>query len=356
MIIATTNWMLFTFLVAAIFILTLFPPSIRLPHTLPHSLPAKKVLIFDYILSGYVTINEGTDHILAVSKPAQAWAADGLLNHIYPPLEHIPVIGTTFTPDPEQILYLQPDVVFVRSWQVSFLNILRLPGLLEVKYDPQHPTQSRAETWKTLGETAGKVIRATGLQNRYTAKIAALQRRLPRDAARHIRVAYVHVYNGVWWTTNSNYYLAYKLELAGAQNVGKDLKFTARTDLEQLLLRDPDMILFAATPGDHTTTLRDIVCRPEFKALRAIRERRIYKLPEHTYMNEPVEDSLLLTWMTEIFYPDTMPHGLREEYKETYRDIYNYAISEDEIDKAIYLDENRNSAGYDRFARQKTGR
>ena len=34
--------------------------------------------MLDNSLSGYVTINEGTDHIVAVSKFAREWATDGL--------------------------------------------------------------------------------------------------------------------------------------------------------------------------------------------------------------------------------------------------------------------------------------
>lgn len=68
-------------------------------------------------------------------------------------------------------------------------------------------------------------------------------------------------------------------------------------------------------------------------------------------MNEPVEDPLLIEWMAEVFYPDIMPRRLREEYKETYWDVYHYHISDDEIDKAIFLDENCRSAGYERFVR-----
>jgi iron complex transport system substrate-binding protein len=68
-------------------------------------------------------------------------------------------------------------------------------------------------------------------------------------------------------------------------------------------------------------------------------------------MNEPVEDPLLLGWMAEVFYPDIMPRNLRDEYKESYQEVYHYSISDDEIEKAIYLVENRRSAGYERFER-----
>jgi len=46
-----------------------------------------------------------------------------------------------------------------------------------------------------------------------------------------------------------------------------------------------------------------------------------------------------------------MPRRLRAEYKETYQEVLHYALSDDDIDRAIYLNENSHSAGYERFMR-----
>lgn len=311
-------------------------------------------MIFPTIVSGYATIDEGVGHILAIPKPARDWAADGLLNRIYPAIENIPISGNTVVPDPEQILYRQPDAVFVYATQVGILKEVGLSGLVEIMVEPKHPIESRESIWRRMGEIAGKKTRVATLLDGWAAERTAMEKELAPHVTRKLRVAYVHVNRGDWFTTNGNYYVAYKLELAVAQNVSKDFKFTAKADLEQLLLLDPDTIVFASSPGDKTT-LREIVGKPELQSLRAVREHRVYKLPLHTYMNEPVEDRLLLTWMAEVFYPDVMPRRLRDEYRQTYQEVYHYAISDDEIDKAIYLEENRSSAGYDRFARKESG-
>jgi len=341
-------------LAAAIFILALFPPTVRTPPVLPHIFPAKRAVMLDNSLSGYVTINEGTDHIVAVSKFSREWATDGLLNRIYPDLEHIPLTGNSAFPDPEQMLYLRADVVFAWRGPADFFKATGLPGLVELWIDDKEPVRSREKVWRDMGEAAGKSARVAALLDKWAAKRAVLKTALPQDTARHVRAAWVHVYNGEWYTTNGDYYIAYKLELAGARNATGDFKFTGKADLEQLLLADPDAILFGFVPEDRTT-MRQITDRPELRSLRAVRDRRIYRLPLHTYMNEPVEDRMLLTWMAEVFYPDIMPRTVREEYRKVYQEVYRYAISDDEIDRAIYLGENRCSAGYDRFVRKESG-
>ena len=287
---------------------------------------------------------------MAMSKPARAYAASGQLDRIYPSLQRIPIVGSTVIPDPEQVLRLRPDAVFVYAGQDDVLKKTGLPGVIATTANPKDPIGSRKRIWRAMGGAVGNGARVAALLDRYAAKIAALHKCLPQDKTRRRRVVYVHANQGDWMVTNDNYYMAYKMELAGAENLSKSSRISAKADLEQLMVMDPDVILFASNTDDKTT-LQEIVGRPEFEALRAVRERRIYKFPEHSFMNELVEDPILLTWMAEIFYPDTMPRRLREKYKETYQEIYHYAISDDEIDKAIYLEENRHSAGYERFVR-----
>ena len=41
----------------------------------------------------------------------------------------------------------------------------------------------------------------------------------------------------------------------------------------------------------------------------------------------------------------------RKEFKAAYQEVYHYSLSDDEIDRNIFLDENRSSAGYGRFTR-----
>ena len=348
---STLSVTLFAVLATACLIPALFPPAVKENLPVSGRAPgAQEVAIFAVIASGYATVNGGADRIRAVSKPAREWVANGLLAKIYPALTRIPVIGNTVVPDPEEVLRLSPDAVFVYARDADVLRKTGSARLIEILVDPKHPIESREKVWREMGKVAGKSARVAALLNRWATKRAALKTTLPQDAARQVRVMWVHTYMGKWSTTNSEGHIAHKLELAGGQNVTRDFKFTGWGDVEQLLLADPGIILFGFYPDDHTT-MRQITDRPEFRPLRAVREGRIYRLPADTFMNEPVEDPLLLMWMAEVFYPDIMPRRLREEYKETYREVYHYAISDDEIDKAIYLEENRLSAGYDRFAR-----
>ncbi len=94
-----------------------------------------------------------------------------------------------------------------------------------------------------------------------------------------------------------------------------------------------------------------IYATPKFTALRAVRERRVYKLPSSAFSTQAVDDALLFRWLAEVFYPDRVHPGLREQYRQAYRAIYRYELSDAEIDRALLLQDNSPSAGYERFAR-----
>jgi hypothetical protein len=185
--IATINWLLFSGLAAAILTLALFPPIIRQYSPVSASIPpAQKVIIFPIIASGYAMINKGSDHILAVSKPARDWMANGLLKNIYLGLECIPITGNSFIPEPEQVLYLSPDAVFIYSGLPNPLKKTGLPGLIEINVDPQNPIKSREKIWRQMGEVAGKNARVAKLLDKYAARVKAIQMLLPLDTARKI--------------------------------------------------------------------------------------------------------------------------------------------------------------------------
>jgi iron complex transport system substrate-binding protein len=332
------------------FVLALFPPTMQKPNV-PLKLPAQKVVMLDNSLASYLTINNGTDHIQAISRLASEWVGESMLDRIYPEVKQLPLADEGDIPDPELLYQLHADVVFTWSGAAQMAKSMGFPGVIELWIDPKDPIHSREKFSHLMGQVSGQDARATVILDKWAVKRAAIKASLPQNPAQQLKVAWIFVSRwGDWGTTNDQYWSAYRLDLAGAQNVGKGFTTIGVYDVEEFLQTDPDVILFE-TSHDDPTPLSDILSRPEFQSMRAVRERRIYKVPQHNVTNEPFDDLMMLTWMAEVFYPDSTPRLLRNEYKQDYWDVYHYAISEDEIDKAIYLNDNRQAAGYERFAR-----
>ena len=75
----------------------------------------------------------------------------------------------------------------------------------------------------------------------------------------------------------------------------------------------------------------------QYQRLRAVADRRVYYLPITTFMNDPVEDPLLLDWLVELAYPTRMPCTLRERYRVRYQEAYGHVLTDDEIDSSIMM-------------------
>jgi iron complex transport system substrate-binding protein len=91
----------------------------------------------------------------------------------------------------------------------------------------------------------------------------------------------------------------------------------------------------------------------ELQGVAAIRSKRVYKMPHGGYRWDPGSHESFLTWQwaAMLIQPDIFRFDLRREMREGYRFLYNYDLTDDEIDEILQMKLNQRSAGYDRFKR-----
>jgi iron complex transport system substrate-binding protein len=273
---------------------------------------------------------------------------DGLISHVYPAIAGLPLAGAAGLAEPERLLQLRADAVVVAFNQAEQLRQDGFTRLAETRFDSRRPIDSRLETWSRVGAALGDSGRTASLSRKFQDDLAAVARQCPPGVPPP-RAVFINMTAGYWALAGSNYYGAYRIAAAGGINAAAALRTFDRENLEQLLLLDPDIILFTANTSDQAIT-REVLADPVFRVLRAVRDRRFYQFPEHAFMNELVEDRILLTWLAEVFYLDALPRRTRQVFKETYREVYGYELSEAEIDRALFMETNRGAFGYERFA------
>jgi iron complex transport system substrate-binding protein len=90
-----------------------------------------------------------------------------------------------------------------------------------------------------------------------------------------------------------------------------------------------------------------------FSALKAVRERRVYRIPPFgDRLDRFVPDHpVFLSWAAELLYPKQMANDTRNYLRELYRRVFAVTLSEAMLDRALLIDENGQSADYDRFHR-----
>ncbi|MDR3764714.1 MAG: ABC transporter substrate-binding protein [Acidobacteriota bacterium] len=118
-----------------------------------------------------------------------------------------------------------------------------------------------------------------------------------------------------------------------------------RDDVERILAMDPDIILLQG--GDSP---EQVMQDPRWAGLKAVRQKRVYRLPGFSNWGSAlVVTPVVVRWIDEITHPDRLQPRVRQMLYDRLLAEYGYKLSEEQIDKFLKLDENRNSAGYWRF-------
>lgn len=189
-----------------------------------------------------------------------------------------PHVGAVLNPSLEKIVALKPDLVLGsveanRRETVDQLERLGIP-LYGVT---AHSLDDTLRTIRDLGDVMGQEARAQAMVASLTQRIEAVERRAagqPRP-----KVLFVTWYRPLI-TAGPHTFVADVIRRAGGVSIADDLTGDwPRLSLEQVLARDPDVILFPKSES-FSPGLNEIARLPGWKDLRAVKQRRIYFVSE----------------------------------------------------------------------------
>lgn len=105
-------------------------------------------------------------------------------------------------------------------------------------------------------------------------------------------------------------------------------------DMEQILLWNPDVILFA--PGSIYSAVKDM---PEWQTVTAIQNGAYYEVPfgPYNWMGFPpsVQRYLGMMWMAQLLYPEAAQYDLLEAAKEYYALFYHCELTAEQFDALV---------------------
>lgn len=345
--------------------IALVPPRLAIPHrsgpgivdmagrnvAVPH--PAKRVVMFPPALWDFLTLNRGAQPVLAAARYQIEEVAADLMGKVYPAASRIApaaTAGNTAVPaGAEQLLLIKPDAILSWSWFSDALIAAGLP-VVEMGYDDSKAIASDLNWWRVLAAASGQDARALALLAQSRRDSDAVARAVPpmADAARPSAI-YIYI-DGLdeMIVVGGDGSLLRSMRIAGARNAAANTPY-GRINLEQLLEMKPEIMFLDWRWGSRMSPAT-IYATPAFRSLPAVKNRRVYIVPQGgSRMDSVVEWPLIQRWMAELLYPDRMPKKFREELRATYRAVYGYELSDAEINQTIYLKENSVSAGFDRF-------
>ncbi|XSG84434.1 MAG: ABC transporter substrate-binding protein [Methylohalobius sp. ZOD2] len=317
--------------------------------------PAKRIVYIPPVMGTYLTVDRQSDHIVGTSAFAKRIIAQGLLNRIFPGTAKIPDVTRNgyFAPNQEALLATRPEVVFqtVQIGPEPYAQLEKL-GLKVIGITGVHGEDDFI-TWTHLaGTVAGKAKMAESLTSRFEAerkRMDTMFEGLP-DKMRPKVLHLMHVEPLRPAVGGSAYDQG--IRHAGGRNVAGKMTQFGPVTFEQVLAWDPDVILISGWPEEKTVPA-DLFGDPKWAVLHAVKARRVYKVPLGGQRFEGVvEEPLYWQWLAELLHPKQTERRFRSQFQQTYRTVYDYPLSEDQIDRAIYADANRQSAGFDRLLRR----
>uniref|UniRef100_A0AAU1LZV7 ABC transporter substrate-binding protein n=1 Tax=Streptomyces sp. NBC_00148 TaxID=2903626 RepID=A0AAU1LZV7_9ACTN len=292
------------------------------------------------------------DRIVGINESTLTANRQGVFGTLFPASKTTTTIaGADFVPNVETIMKLKPDVVL--QWGDmgdEVIAPLENAGLKVIGLT--YGTQEMMETWITIfGTLLGKKERASTLLDRMHDEDTAVRALVEQyRASTAQKVLYLKAASDGFTTATGSDYMTHWTELAGGTNVAHGLSADApQVSTEQILAWDPDVILLSAFDEKAPA---DLFADKALSPVRAVRDRRVYKVPLGGYRWDPpcCESPLMWRWAAQILNPRTASrNGLRERIKETFDLLYGYDISAAETDQVLRLDLNAKSAGYDGF-------
>ena len=303
--------------------------SVPLPHTID------TIAITGPLSQVYILPLAG-DMLVGVCNEFSADAAKYLPESIFTKTEIGQLYGGKGEMDLESLLSVMPDLVIdigePKDTMAADLDTLwHQTGIPFVHVNAT--VQTAPEAYRELGALLGREEKAgelaAWLEATY-ARITAMMERVDADGARK-GVLYCLGDKGTNVIAEGSFH-AETINLLCRNLAVVDEVVTNglgnEVDLEQLLLWDPDVVLFAPD-----SCYDSIAGEAQWQSLRAVAEGRYYRTPSGPYgwLSSPpaVQRYLGMLWLGELLYPEYTDYDLQTEVTEYYRLFYGCELTDE---------------------------
>jgi iron complex transport system substrate-binding protein len=180
--------------------------------------------------------------------------------------------------DPEQIIALQPDLVFVASFlRGEFIRVLQAAGVALFQFQEYDSIAEIQQNIRLIGEVVGEETRAEALIAAMQARLRALAERL-RPVRDRPRVLYwgSHGYTAGRMTSMDDL-----ITYAGGENLAATYGIIGPANLsaEQVLAMNPQVIISGSLDQGARRGLPAALMHPALQGTDAVQHGRVYTIP-----------------------------------------------------------------------------
>ena len=293
---------------------------------------ATTIMPFPYIFYAVVGNN---DNLVGCNPSSMIAYENSALKYMYPELKNADTsfVDTSFVVNVEELLKLNPDVVFQWNYMDDEIAKMEEAGIKVVAL--QYGTLDDLETWiRIIGKMFQKEDRAEELITYFNENVDEVTEKistLSEDDYSNILILSDNL--KVTGTGFANYWV----EKSGAINPAKDLSGEAlNVNMEQIYEWNPSIIYIGNFTELQPSDLIDNKLEgQDWSVVDAVQNKQVYKIPIGGYRWDPpgIETPLMVKWLAKIQHPELFEDmDMYEEVSKFYKDVYNFELTDEMLD------------------------
>ena len=284
---------------------------------------------------------DSADKIVGMSGTSMNAAENSLLGQLYPEILEAEtgfIDGSTV--NAEELLKLQPDVVFYNASRTELGQQLRTAGFPAVAISVNKWDYDCIETLNNWVALLGEIFPENDKSAQvkaYSDRIFSMVRErtaaIPENERQRVFFLYQYSETGIQ-TSGAKFFGQWWAEAAGAVNVAQELTNdnSVAVNMEQVYAWDPGVILLtnftSASPDD---IYNNTVGVYDWSAIDAVQNRRVYKMPLGLYRSyTPGADTpVTLLWLAKTLYPTYFADvDILAETKAYYKEVFGVELTD----------------------------
>ena len=319
--------------------------------TLPRQID--RIVVTDiYPLPSVITVFLGSaDKLVGIHPTSMSAAQSGLLGEIFPEiLEADTSFMTGSDLNIEQLLSLEPDVVFYTAGNTQLQSALENAGIPAVGVSPTKWDYDIIETYDQwialLAQIFPENAETSDLVSQYSEEIYSMvQERvagIPEEEKKDILFLFQYS-DQQMITSGKNFFGQFWAEAVGGRNVAEEVQAensNAVINMEQVYQWNPDVIFITNfTPAQPENLYTNAIGGDDWSQVEAVSTRQVYKLPLGTYRSyTPSTDTpVTLLWMAQKVYPELFEDiDINAEVRDYYQQLYGIQLTDEQIEKMYH--------------------
>lgn len=315
------------------------------------TLPAEinRVVVADiYPMASVITVYLGSaEKLVGIHPVCMSAAKNGLLGEIFPEILNADTSFMTGSDlNVEQLLNLDPDVVFCSAGNSELMSALENAGIPAVGVSPSKWNYDILETYDQWAALLGQMFPESDKSKEisaYSQEVYDMIQDRVKDIAEEDKkdILFLFQYDDQEIVTSGkNFFGQFWCEAVGGRNVAEVVEAdnsNAIISMEQIYEWNPELIFVTNfTTVQPDDLYNNAIGGDDWSTIAAVQNKEVYKLPLGSYRSyTPSADTpVTLLWMAQKVYPDLFSDiDIAQEVKDYYQELYGIELTDEQVDR-----------------------